>query len=151
MILRVVLIIILVLLILTAIRKLVFGWLQRKMLAKVEKKFAGRYIVMMALNANFFGQKSRGGRQIRGNGTLVLTETELWFGLALPDREISIPVNQIKTVDYKRSFLGRSVFRRLLYVEFYYQGRDESIAWYVNDPEKWKMAIERLIDRDRVT
>ncbi|MCP4582946.1 MAG: hypothetical protein GY839_15155 [candidate division Zixibacteria bacterium] len=148
MILRIVLIIVFVLLVLTAIRKFVFNWLQRKMLTKVENRFAGRRIAMMAINANFFGQRSKGGKQVRGNGALVLTETELWFCQAMPEKEISIPVNQIKAIELRRSFLGRSIFRQLLYVEFYHQGRDESIAWYVNDPEKWKMAIDRLINED---
>jgi len=147
-ILRVVLIIVLVLLVLTAIRKFIFNWLQRKMLTKVENHFAGRHIVMMALNAGFFGRKSRGGKQVRGNGALVLTETELWFCQALPEKEITISVSQIKSIELRRSFLGRSIFRQLLYVEFYHRGRDESIAWYVNDPEKWKMAIDRLINKN---
>jgi len=145
MIVRIVLIIILVLLILTAIRKITFAWIKKKMMAKIETRFAGRRIIMMALNANFFGQKSKGAGQIRGNGALVLTEDELWFNLAAPDREITIPVNQIKSVKLKRSFLGKTVFRQLLFIEFSYRGQEESIAWSVNNPEKWRVAIEHII------
>jgi hypothetical protein len=48
-------------------------------------------------------------------------------------------------VKLKRSFLGKTVFRQLLFIEFSYRGQAESIAWYVTNPEKWRDAIEHII------
>lgn len=150
MILRFVLILIIIFLAVTAVKKIVLGFYRRKLLRVVEERFAGNRIVLMALSANFFGLKSRGGRQIprtgrRGNGALVLTDDELWFCLAAPSREISIPIGAIRAVDIKRSHLGRTVFRPLLAVSFTFQGKDEQVAWYVKDAAKWKAAIEALM------
>jgi len=114
----------------------------------MEKRFVGQRIILTALNANFFGQQSKGGMRVRGNGILVLTEIELWFSLAAPERELSIPVSQISKVKLKRSHLGKTVFRPLLYVEFSSSTGDDSIAWAVQNPGKWKDAIERILMKD---
>jgi hypothetical protein len=145
MILRIVLIIILAFLAVTAVQKVIFAFYKRKLIGIIEHRFAGRRIILMALNANFFGKKSKGVGQIRGNGALVLTDDQLWFCLAAPTREIAIPINQIQSVETKRSHLGRTIFRPLLAVMFNYQGQNEQIAWYVSDPGKWKSAIESMI------
>jgi len=144
MIFRIVLLVLLILVVTTAIQKFVLGYYRKRLLSVVENKFAGRKIILMALDANFFGQKTKGGKQIRGNGALVLTEDELWFCLAVPQRELSIPLNQITAVELKKSHLSKTVFRPLLSVSFNYQGRPEQIAWHVNDPEKWRGVIEGL-------
>ncbi len=144
MIFRIVLIVILIVAAVTVVQKFILGYYRRRLLSVVEDRFAGRKIILMALNANYFGHKTEGGKQIRGNGALVLTEDELWFSLAVPQRELSIPINQITAVELTRSHLGKTVFRSLLAVSFNHQGRQEQIAWAVNDPEKWRGAIEGL-------
>ena len=141
---RIILIIALGVFLFSTIRKFLFGSVEKKLYERVEKRFVGQRIIVMALKANFFGQKSKGGRQVRGNGALVLTETELWFSLAAPEREISIPLSQIKSVILKRSHLGKTVFRPLLYIEYSSGVDDDSIAWHVNQPEEWKAAIEEI-------
>ncbi len=144
MFLRIILFVVLLLLIITGIQKLVYGYFRKRLLSVVEDRFAGRRIILMALDANFFGQKTKGAGQIRGNGALVLTDDELWFCLAAPRREFSIPISTITEIKLKRSHLGKSIFRSLLAVSFNYQGKEEQIAWFVRDAEKWMNTIEGL-------
>lgn len=144
MIFRILLFVVLGLLVITGIKKLILGFYQRRLLNIVEERFAGRRIVLMALNANFFGIKTLGVKQVRGNGALILTDDELWFCLAAPRREISIPLNLIDKIELKRSHLGKTAFRSLLAVSFNYQGKTEQIAWYVGDADKWRQAIENI-------
>jgi len=148
MIIRFIIIAVIFILIFSAIRKFIFGSIKRRLYARMEKRFVGQRIILTALNANFFGQQSKGGMQVRGNGALVLTEIELWFCLAAPEREISIPVSQISKVELKRSHLGKTVFRPLLYVEFSSATGSDSIAWAVQNPGKWKDAIEEVLKQD---
>jgi hypothetical protein len=135
---------IIIFLLVTAIQKVIMAFFRKKLTSLVEQRFAGKQIIMKALNANFFGVKSKGQGQIRGNGALVLTTDQLWFFLAAPTREISIPLDQITMVETSRSHLGKSIFRPLLLVTCFYQGKSEQIAWYVPEPLKWKAAIEDL-------
>lgn len=148
MILKIALFVFLLLLAITTIQKFIYGFFRKKLDEKIKERFRGRQIIMQALNANYFGFKTRGGRQVRGNGALVLLQDELWFMLAAPSREISIPLSAIKSVELKMSFLGKSVFRKLLAVSFQRQGRDETIAWYVPNAEMWRQEIEKLIKPD---
>ena len=78
-----------------------------------------------------------------------MTKDELWFSLALPAREIAIPVKDIKSVKLIKGYLGKTVFRSLLCIEFLFQGIEDSIAWLVNNPEEWKTAIEKVQKEDR--
>ena len=148
MILKIALFVILLLLVITTVQKFIYGFFRKKLAERIKERFRGRQIIMQALNANYFGRKIRGGRQIRGNGALVLLPDELWFLLAAPSREISIPISSIKSVDLKMSFLGKSVFRKLLTVSFENQGQIETIAWYVPNVEMWRQELESLIVRN---
>jgi hypothetical protein len=74
MILRLIILIALGLLIFLAIQKILLGLIKKKLLARLEKRFVSEKIIQLSLKANFFGQKSKGLNQIRGNGVLVLTD-----------------------------------------------------------------------------
>ncbi len=126
------------------IRKYMFGSLKKKLYARMEKRFSGQKMILMDFSANFYGQLSKGNMQIRGNGALILTGAELWFGLAIPEREISILLHHIKRIELRKSHLGKRSFRPLLYIEFLSGLDSDSVAWAVRDPEKWKNAIERI-------
>ncbi len=126
-------------------RTLVLFSAKRKLIGRVEKRFMGQKIVLQALNANFFGLKSKGIKQIRGNGALVLTEIEIWFCLAMPEREISIPIRHIQSVELTKSHLGKTVFRPLLCLEFHSRMGADSIAWHVDNAGKWKTGIEGIM------
>jgi hypothetical protein len=73
---------------------------------------------------------------------LVLTEDELWFLLGIPSREISIPLRDITSASLVKSHPGKTKLRPLLRVEYLSEGIADSVAWAVNDPEKWKATIE---------
>ena len=94
--------------------------------------------------ASFFGQQSRGPGQIRGNGTLILTESELIFEMWLPRREFRIPLASIESLENPKSFLGKSRFTPLLKVVFNdQQGSKDSMAWQVRDLSGWMEQIDK--------
>lgn len=97
--------------------------------------------------ANFFGQESKGVLQTRGNGTLVLTDTELYFEKFIPRQEIHIPLSTIQRIETAKSHLGKTVFRPLLKVVYQNEaGQPDSIAWLVPDVEGLKQQLEALCD-----
>ena len=125
--------------------RFIFQRIKRRLAMEVEKQFAREDMVLGALDANLIGQKSRGIGQVRGNGALVLTQDELWFLMAVPRREIVIPVSTIKNVGTVSSYMGKAVFRPLLLVEFESSGGEDSIAVFVRDLEAWQEAIGKTM------
>lgn len=113
----------------------------------VQEKFAGQDILAATTGANCFGVKSKGARQIRGNGALVLTKDVLYFVRALPRKEYVIPVETISDITTPKWFLGKSVFSRLLCVHFAADHGEDEIAWAVGDLAAWVDAISRLRSR----
>jgi hypothetical protein len=102
----------------------------------------GQDIILQTGNASSFGQASKGAKQIRGNGALILTREAIRFLMAVPRNEIEIPLSRVTSVSLPKSHLGKTVFKPLLRVEFEsLEGRD-SIAWAVREPSKWKDTIE---------
>src|SRR5258706_16044974 len=73
---------------------------------------------LMVRNASFFGQESLGGGQGRGNGTLIITGSELVFIRWLPGKEFVIPLKSIAGLETPSSFLGKTRFTPLLKVNF---------------------------------
>lgn len=122
---------------------IVLAAVSKHMRAVVEETFRPEEILRQEPDANFFGQSSKGMAQVRGNGALVLTDDCLWSRLALPAREITIPLRDIVSVSTRRSHLGRSCLRPLLYVEFQSNEGDDSVAWVVRDVDAWITAIQR--------
>lgn len=125
-----------------AMLRLTFAAVRSRLLKKIAERFSADEIIMSAVNANYFGLKSKGGRQLRGNCALVLTEDMIWSRLAAPPREFSIPLRNIRDVSFVKSHCGRSLFVDLLRVDFLADGVEDAVAWYVRDPAKWKAAIE---------
>lgn len=91
--------------------------------------------------ASFFGQESRGVAQMRGNGTLILTDTDLIFEMWLPSREFRIPLSSIQTLENPLSFLGKSRFAPLLKVVYTNEGTTDAMAWQVRDLSGWMRLI----------
>jgi hypothetical protein len=92
--------------------------------------------------ASFFGQESRGVTQMRGNGTLILTDSDLIFEMWLPNREFRIPLRSIQAIENPASFLGKSRFTPLLKVVYTNdQGGMDSMAWQVPDLSGWMRLI----------
>jgi len=120
--------------------------LQRRRAAEVKARFRGRRVFGIASNANFFGEESRGTGQVRGNGVLALAEGELYFKMWAPARELSIPFNALLGAEIVRSHLKKSKGRPLLRVRYLDpQGNEDSAAWLVGRPERWKDALDRII------
>lgn len=124
---------------------LLIGAARRRLRRTIRCKCRGRKKVFGPASANFFGWKSKGGKQIRGNGALVLLADELWFGMLLPQRDLSIPLKDITAVTFPRSHCGKSILRRLLCLTVISKGVEDSVAWYVRDREQWKTAIDNAL------
>lgn len=123
----------------------IFNSVQKKLKKHIQQQFQMDEIIGASTRANFFGTKSLGSRQLRGNGALVLTKDNIYFVRSLPSKEYSVPLKNIREISLPKSFNGKSVFRRLLCVHYYSEGQEDAIAWAVDNPEKWKTAIEALI------
>jgi len=110
-------------------------------------RFEGKNVLLLSEGANFFGQESLRYKQIRGNGVLVLTSEELFFGMWLPKREYLIPLENIHSFDTPKSFLGKSRFQPLLKVTFTNdKGQTDSCAWLVRDVHLWVERIQEYVD-----
>jgi hypothetical protein len=92
--------------------------------------------------ASFFGQESRGATQMRGNGTLILTDSDLIFEIWAPNRQFCIPLQSIQAIENPTSFLGKSRFTPLLKVVYVNdEGTTDSMAWQVRDLGGWMRLI----------
>ena len=94
-------------------------------------------------NASFFGQESLGVTQGRGNGTLIITDSELVFIRWMPRKEFVISLKSITGLETPTSFLGKTRFTPLLKV-VYTNDTDhpDSMAWHVDDREGVKRTLE---------
>ena len=112
-----------------------FGELERR----VSVRFAGSRIIGKEIFwANLQYHKSLGPNQVQGNGALVLTPDMLWFSLFLPDKEIEMPLQNIRAVEV------HTQHRRppLLVVSFV---DDDQVIFTSKDPRSWKRMINETI------
>jgi hypothetical protein len=92
--------------------------------------------------ASFFGQESRGVTQMRGNGTLILTDSDLIFEMWVPNKQFRISLGSIQSIENPTSFLRKSRFTPLLKVVYINdQGAIDSMAWQVTDLDGWMRLI----------
>ena len=92
--------------------------------------------------ASFFGQESRSPMQLRGNGTLILTDSDLIFEQWVTNAEFRIALRSIQSLENPKSFLGKSRFAPLLKVVYRNdQGATDAMAWQVPDLNGWMQAI----------
>lgn len=124
--------------------------LTRKMVAKVTarndeliaREFAGVEIERQSGMANYFGLESRGGKQVRGNGALVVTADRIWFQRIGAGEPIVIPRRDVKSTEVVKSHAGKAVGRPLLKVTFDDEhGSTDAVAWYVPGAEDWAAAL----------
>ena len=112
-----------------------FGELERR----VSVRFAGSRIIGKEIFwANLQYHKSLGPNQVQGNGALVLTPDMLWFSLFLPDKEIEMPLQNIRAVEV------HTQHRRppLLVVSFV---DEDQVIFTSKDPGSWKRMINETI------
>ena len=127
------------------ILNLFFASLRKKLENHIRDNFDKEEIIGATTRANFFGVQSKGGKQLRGNGALVLTRDRLCFIRGVPQSVYSIPTKTITQVSLPKSFNGKTVFSKLLCVHHSVEGGKDAMAWSVKGPNKWKEAIETLI------
>src|SRR6056297_2797174 len=129
----------------------VLFYLVRKVIASIKRKRAEELftnyhkdrIIYFSKEVNFFGQKSAGRAQMRGNGSLLLTPDELHFLRWIPKKDIIIPLNDIENIERVNSFLGKKKNNELLKVEFNNkQGKKDSAAWLLDNMHAWEQVIK---------
>lgn len=116
-----------------------FLWLSR-MARQKEASARERYPDARHIDrsASFFGQESRGNAQLRGNGTLILTPSELVFEMWVVNRVMRIPLVSVTALENPTAFAGKSRFTPLLKVSYTDdQGGADSMAWQVRDLALW--------------
>ncbi len=107
--------------------------------------FKDKNIILSLNSANFFGQQSRKSTQVRGNGVLILTAEDLYFEMWRPKKILQIPISSVLKIEITKSFLHKSVFRKLLKVVFTNQeGEEDAAAWWVTSLDKWIEELENL-------
>ena len=131
------------LIVFVAVMRGIMALVRRRLYQRIRRKFAGHTIIRMSIGANFLGQISKGLGQIRGNGALVLTPDQLYFGLFAPRRELTIELGDVVSLSTPRVHLGKTVGAKLLRVDFYTDGGQDAAAWAVRDLEEWIADIER--------
>jgi hypothetical protein len=136
-------IIIIVTLIVLVLLSVVLGMLRRYATKRVQaarERFPTAKLIIPS--ANFYGQESKGVAQMRGNGTMVLTNTELYFEQWLTNREFRIPLSAIQAIETPSAYLGKTNFRPILKVVFRDEsGQTDAMGWIVPDVEAAKQAI----------
>lgn len=118
----------------------------KKRKTEILKNFDSSKIILGPSSANSFGQESLGLGQVRGNGILILTNNELFFGMYLPKKDFNIPLNAIAKIDIVKSHLKKTKSRKLLKVHFTnMNGQPDSIAWLINDLDTWVYTLNNKI------
>ena len=118
----------------------------QKRINEILAQFKDKNIVISLNNANFFGQQSLKSFQVRGNGVLVLTQEELYFEMWHPKKTLQIPKESILKIEITKSFLHKSVFRKLLKVIFQNRdGEEDAAAWWVTSLYDWVKELEKVI------
>jgi len=117
----------------------------QKRISEIMDEFKDKNIILSTNDANFFGQQSRKSTQVRGNGVLILTAEELYFEMWRPKKILQIPINSVLKIEITKSFMHKSVFRKLLKVVFTNQeGEEDAAAWWVTSLEKWIEELESV-------
>ena len=117
----------------------------QKRIIEILNKFKDKNIILSANDANFFGQQSRKSTQVRGNGVLILTAEDLYFEMWRPKKILQIPISSVLKIEITKSFLHKSIFRKLLKVVFTnHEGEEDAAAWWVSSLDKWIEELESV-------
>lgn len=129
-----------------ALYKFIFGRIKRvaeEAKRKADEDLFGKGVKYGEDFANFFGQKSLGVTQVRGNGIFRITEDEIYFRMLMPSKVYRYQVSKISAVETPNSFLGKTKFVPLLKVEFIdEQGNKDSAAWLLKGLDVAKNVLE---------
>ena len=75
--------------------------------------------------------------QVRGTGTLVLTEAEVAFAQWRPDHLVRIPRAGIVEVDTTRSHLDKTMNHDVLRIRWTTPDGEDTVAFFVRDLDPW--------------
>ena len=113
---------------------------------EIHEKYKDKDILIVDDMSNFFGLESLGVWKVRGNGVLLLTEKEVFFGMWKPKKDLVIHIKSIIEVTNPKAHMHRTVFRPLLKITFKNEnGETDSASWYVNNLENWNEILNSLI------
>lgn len=122
--------------------------LKRKRAEELFRNYHKDRIIYFSREVNFFGQKSEEGLNIKGNGSLLLTPDQLHFKKWLPDKDLIIPLEDIKNVERVDSFMGKSKNRPLLKIDFNNKdGEIDSAAWLLDNMHNWENVLKDYINK----
>jgi hypothetical protein len=93
--------------------------------------------VRRSMAATCLGVESAGAGQVKGTGTLVLTDAEVAFAQWRPDRLIRVPRSAIAEVDTTRSYLGKTLNADMLRIRWTAQGNPDTVAFFIRELDPW--------------
>jgi len=109
----------------------------RKVSERIEQHLAG-LDVRLRSRAEMHGLRSKGDKQVRGLGALVLTPDAVVFAQAIPDQVIRVPRPSITGIEETSEYLDKTSARPLLHITW----DDDDAAWDVGaDLAKWLDAL----------
>lgn len=109
----------------------------KNLIAELEKN--DERILIKDIKAVFFGLKSLGRGQIRGNGVAVLTGKKVYFSRYFPAKHISIPLEKIDKIETAQGYLGKNVYMKTLKLGF---GKEE-LEFHVSDLKDWLEELDK--------
>ena len=111
---------------------------------RVNEKFPeGQIIAKEIFWANLQYQRSTGCCQVKGNGALVLTSDVLWFNMLCLNKQIEMPLRNIRAVQ-----VAFSRYRYQLLIVDYVDansGMEDEVMFELREPHFWKRKIEEAI------
>ena len=93
--------------------------------------------VRRSMAATCLGVESAGAGQVKGTGTLVLTDAEVAFAQWRPDRLIRVPRSAIAEVDTTRSYLGKTMNADMLRIRWTDKGNPDTVAFFIRELDPW--------------
>ena len=114
-----------------------------KLERRVNEKFhEGQQIIAKEIYwANLRYQRNTGCCQVQGNGALILTSDVLWFNLLCPNKEIEMPLRNIRSVE------AAFYMNPVLIVDYVdaNSGMEDQVIFALREPHFWKRKTEEAI------
>lgn len=99
-------------------------------------------VLALSKEAGYLGRKPGPMAQIRGNGILVLTRSDLTIYMLKPVSEYGLPLGWVEWIGHPRFFRGKYAGRRMMVVHFRDDaGRKGSMGLWVKRPREWARRI----------
>jgi len=102
--------------------------------------------------ANFAGLSSKGAKQQRRSGILILTDEEIFFLAWLSKVEIRIPLSSVIRVDETKTHAGRWAAYPMFHIIYKNEdGKTDGAAWSVKNREEWAEETIHLTGGDNLS